>query len=80
MTVMELQMPTVRRTPYASMNVTVSSRELLQRVTLNHSAREGRRLSMSAVLVAALKVAEAHPDEFAAALRAPEDSKGGGES
>jgi len=69
-------MAAARRTPYVSTNLTVPARDCLQRATLNHSAREGRRLSMSAVLLSAMAVAEAHPDEWAAALRGPVTEEG----
>lgn len=57
-------MPPKRRTPYVSVNLTVDARNALQRLTLLRSAELERRLSMSAVLVAALAVAERHIDEM----------------
>lgn len=59
-----------RRTPYVSVNLTVPAREAVQRAALDYSARVGRRLAMSAVVVAALEVANRHPDELTAALSA----------
>jgi hypothetical protein len=53
---------------YASMTVTRDARDTLQRLALTHSARLGRRLSMSTVLLAALATAEAHPDDLIAQL------------
>lgn len=63
-------MPPIRRTPFVSTNLTVPARDRLQRLSLTLSAEAGRRLSMSAVLLAALAVAEAHPAELVAALTA----------
>lgn len=54
----EAEVPPTRKTPYVSMNLTVEARDRLQRLTLNLAAEAGRRLSMSAVLLAALDVAE----------------------
>jgi hypothetical protein len=44
-----------------STNLTVPARDALQRLTLNASAAVGRRISMSAVLLAALTVAAEYP-------------------
>jgi hypothetical protein len=54
-----------RKTPYVSVNLTVPARDALQRATVNVSAAVGKRVSMSAALLAALAVAEGRMDEFA---------------
>lgn len=61
-------MPTQRRTPYVSVHMTRAVHTALQRRTLELSAQVGRRISMSAVILAALAVADRHQDEFLAAL------------
>lgn len=62
---------TPRRTPYVSVNLTVPARNELQQATLRLSAAAGRRLSLSAVLLAALAVANVHGDEFKEAVTDP---------
>lgn len=53
-----------RNTPYVSVNLTEAAREDLRRATLALTTDAERRLSMSAVLVAALHVAEDHREEI----------------
>lgn len=57
-----------RKTPYVSTNLTVPARDALQRLTLNVSAKAGRRISMSATLLAVVAVADGHAAELDAAL------------
>lgn len=59
---------TTRRTPYVSVNLTVPARDAIQRAALDYSALAGRRLSLSAVVLAVMQVAREHGDELAAAL------------
>ncbi|WP_027935489.1 hypothetical protein [Amycolatopsis thermoflava] len=67
-------MPPKRKTPFVSVNLTVQARDALQRAALLTSAEVGRRLSMSAVLLAAIKVTEDHPAELIEALTGPDAS------
>jgi hypothetical protein len=53
---------------YTSMKATPEAANALRRLALRASATAGRRLSMSAVLLAVCAVAEAHPDELTAQL------------
>ena len=57
-----------RQTPYVSVNLTVPARNALQTATLQLSARANRRLPMSAIVLAAIAVADTHPEEFESAL------------
>lgn len=59
---------TKRKTPYVSTNITVEAREVLTSATLRASVDVGRRVPQSAVIIAALKVAEAHRDAFLEAI------------
>lgn len=61
-------MPPTRKTPYVSVNLAVPARDDLQRVTLSQSAQLNTRFTLSAVLTAAIKVAENHSDELRAEL------------
>ena len=61
-------MAAARQTPYVSVNLTVPARDALQSAALQQSARVNQRLSMSAILLAALTVAVNHPDELTAAI------------
>jgi len=56
------------RPAYVGMTLTRDARDALQRLTLNQSARVSRRLPLSTVLLAAITVAEAHPQDVANAL------------
>lgn len=58
----------MRRTRFVAVNLTVPARSALQQTTLRTSADIGRRLSLSAVLLAALTLAERHPDELLSIL------------
>lgn len=60
-----------RKTPYVSVNLTVSARDALQRATFTLSAELGRRVPLSIALLAALTVAERHPEEFRALVVDP---------
>lgn len=51
-----------RQTPYVSVNLTVPARDAVQRAALDFSARLGRRLPMSDIVVAALDIARQHED------------------
>ena len=57
-----------RKTKFVSVNLTVAARDDLQRETLQAAAAVGRRLSLSATLVAALATARDHPETFHAHL------------
>lgn len=61
-----------RRTQYVSVNLTVPARNAIQRAGLDYSAKVGRRLPMSAIVLAALDVATRHSDELTAVLSASE--------
>jgi hypothetical protein len=69
-------LPPHRKTPYVSANLTVEARDALQRLTLTVSAEAGRRIGMSAVLLAALAVATAHKDQLTELLNAPHTEEG----
>lgn len=64
-------MPPRRKTPYVSTNITQAAKDELQRVTFTLSLETTRRLTQSAIVIAALNVAEQHKDQFLAALAAP---------
>lgn len=68
-------MPPRRRTPYLSVNLTEPARNALQRASLNMSATVGKRLSMSAIAVAVVAVAERHADELQAELTRTEQEE-----
>jgi hypothetical protein len=72
--VKERQLPPRRKTPFVSTNLTVEAHQAWTQATLNYSARAGRRITQSAVLLAALRIAERYPEEFAELLNiAPAD-------
>lgn len=58
-----------RETVFVSVNLTEEARDELRQATLLISPMAGRRLSMSDVLVAALRVAASHQDEMLDALK-----------
>jgi hypothetical protein len=60
----ERQLPPRRKTPYVTAQLTVEARNALQHASLSLSAEAGQRLTMSAVLIAALQVANEHKDQF----------------
>lgn len=49
---------------YVSVGLTVAARDALRASTLAATTPVGRKLAMSEVLLAALAVADAHPDEL----------------
>ncbi|MFL1381630.1 MULTISPECIES: hypothetical protein [unclassified Nocardiopsis] len=53
-----------RKTPYISVNLTEPARDTLRQATLALTTDAQRRLSMSAVLIAALRVAQNHRPEL----------------
>lgn len=53
-----------RKTPYVSTNITVDAREALTTTTLRLAADVGRRIPQSAVLIAALEIANQHHDQL----------------
>lgn len=55
--------------PFVSVNISPTARNLLRETTLTLTTPAGRRLSMSAVLIAALQVATHHREEVIALLR-----------
>jgi hypothetical protein len=59
-----------RRTPFVSVNLTPQARDALRIAALDLSALAGRRLSMSVVVVSAVRVALRHRDELAADVTA----------
>jgi hypothetical protein len=60
-----------RKTKFVSVNLTTGARDELQRMTLQAQADVGKRLSMSAVLLAALATAAAHLETFHVHLTDP---------
>ena len=62
-----------RKTQFVSVNLTTQARDKLQRSALDLSAKVGRRLSMSAIVLAAMEIAEQDPDRFMTALNTPSD-------
>ncbi|CAL9614781.1 hypothetical protein SUDANB121_05730 [Nocardiopsis dassonvillei] len=58
-----------RKTPYISVNLTEPARDALRQATLALTTDAQRRLSMSAVLVAALRVAQNHRQELLEELK-----------
>lgn len=64
-------MPT-RKTVFVSVNLTGPARDELRAATLDLTSPVGRRISMSDVLIQALRVANRHRDEFVNALRGEE--------
>lgn len=63
-------MPPQRKTEFVSINITPDTRDALRAATLELTAPAGRRVSMSDVLAAALRVAQQHEQEWAGLLRA----------
>jgi hypothetical protein len=59
----------VRKTPYVSVHLTVPARTALQRLMLTRSLDLDERITISAVLLAAIEVANAHADEHRQALQ-----------
>ena len=57
-----------RRTPFVTLHVTGPARGLVREATWRASVNAGRRRSVSELLVAAFRVAEAHPDELTASI------------
>jgi hypothetical protein len=68
-----------RKTPVTAFSVPVAFRDVVNRLALDMSAELGRRISMAAVVIAAVAVAREHPQELRAALTAPADTTPGGE-
>lgn len=68
-------MAAARKTPYVSVNLTEPARDALQLATLRLAADVGRRLTLSATLIAALRVATDNPDAFMQAVTANGDAK-----
>lgn len=61
-------MSAARRTPFVSVNLTPDARDGLRQATLDLTTPVGRRLSMSDVLIAIIRVAMRHRDELISAL------------
>lgn len=59
-----------RRTAFVSVNLTSAARDDLRQATIDLTSAAGTRLSMSELLVVALRVARAHPEELVHALTA----------
>ena len=68
--------PVMARTKYATTNLLPEVHESARMASLRLGLQVGRRLSLSDVIGAALVVADAHPDEWAAALRGPVTEEG----
>lgn len=64
----------VRKTPVTALSLPVSVRDEINLVALDMSVKAGRRISMASVVVAALTVAKAHPDELISALTPTEET------
>lgn len=64
-------MPPTRKTPVTSLSLPTAVRDRANLLALSYGPRIGRRVSMAAVIGAALDLAERHPDELAALLSAP---------
>lgn len=60
----ESQVSAQRKTPYVSTNITAEAREALTSTTLQLSAKAGKRVPQSAVLIAAMQIANEHPDQL----------------
>ncbi len=58
-----------RKTAFISVNLTQAARDELRRATLDLTTPAERRLSMSDVLLAALRVSAAHADELLGQLK-----------
>ena len=56
------------RTHVVTRRVAEPARELVREATRRASVQAGRRLSLSELLVAALRVADTHPDELTTAI------------
>lgn len=67
-----------QNTRYITVSLTLPARSALQSGALQFSAKAGRRLTMSDVVIAALAVAEAHPDEVVERLDEEDESEGDG--
>lgn len=67
---------TKRERPYVSVNLTVPARDAVQGAALDVSAQVRRRVPLSEVVLAAIAVAQAHPDEFQAALTPSDQGEG----
>ena len=61
-------MNAARRTLFVSVNLTPDARDELRRATLDLTTPVGRRLSMSDVLIGAIRVAMRHRDELISVL------------
>lgn len=60
---------TTRKTNFVSVNLTEPARDELRRAVLDLTSAVGRRISMSDVLIQAVRVALRHRQELIAALR-----------
>jgi hypothetical protein len=59
---------TSRKPRVTSVGMTMATRDMMTRMTLEYGARLGRRVSMAALSEAMLTVAQAHEDELLLAL------------
>lgn len=62
--------PPARKTPFASVGMTLTTRDAMNRLALDLGAKVGRRVSLSALTDALMVVGRRHEDELAAALAA----------
>jgi hypothetical protein len=69
-------LPPRRKTPFVSTNLTVEAHQAWTQATLDQSAKAGRRITQSTVLIAALRIAERYPDEFTELLNVPHTEEG----
>lgn len=60
-----------RRTPYTGINLPTSVKDDLNLMSLNLSAKLGRRVSMATFMAAALTLADRHPDEIEEIVSGP---------
>lgn len=67
---------TPRKTEFVSVNLTPKARDELRRAVLDLTTPVGRRLSMSDVLIQAVRVAMKHQPELIAALTTTQDEAG----
>lgn len=75
MTKKEPSTRTARKTPYASMNVTVPARDTLQQQVFVLTGELKRRVSLSEVVLAAAILTERYPEEFRAIVAGETDQE-----
>ena len=63
-----------RRTEFVSVHLAPAARDVLRQAALELSVPIGRRLSMSDVLIKAVRIAMRHRDELIVALASPNEA------